>query len=118
MKFLSPEVAWYHYKSTIRPCMEYYCHVWVVAPSCYLEWLGKLQKQICRTVGSSLAGCLELLADYSNVASLSLFDRYYFVRCSSEVAELVPLHYSQGKATHYSDRLHDLSVTNPRCLCE
>ena len=118
MKFLSPEVAWYHYKSTIRPCMEYYCHVWVVAPSCYLEWLGKLQKQICRTVGSSLAGCLELLADYPNVASLSLFDRYYFVRCSSEVAELVPLHYSQGKATHYSDRLHDLSVTNPRCLCE
>ena len=118
MKFLSPEVAWYHYKSTIRPCMEYYCHVWVVAPSCYLEWLGKLQKQICRTVGSSLAGCLELLADYPNVASLSLFYRYYFVRCSSEVAELVPLHYSQGKATHYSDRLHDLSVTNPRCLCE
>ena len=27
MKFLSPEVALYLYKSTIQPCMEYFCHV-------------------------------------------------------------------------------------------
>ena len=27
MKFLSPEVALYLYKSTIHPCMEYCCHV-------------------------------------------------------------------------------------------
>ena len=27
MKFLSPEVALYLYKSTIRPCMESCCHV-------------------------------------------------------------------------------------------
>ena len=32
MKFLSPEVALYLYKSTIRPCMEYCCHVWAGAP--------------------------------------------------------------------------------------
>ena len=51
MKFLSPEVALYLYKSTIRSCMEYCCHVWGVAPSCYLELLDKLQKRICRTVG-------------------------------------------------------------------
>ena len=38
------------YKSTIQPCMEYCCHVWAGAPSCYLELLDKLQKQICRTV--------------------------------------------------------------------
>ena len=35
MKFLSPEVALYLYKSTIRPCMEYCCHVWAGTPSCY-----------------------------------------------------------------------------------
>ena len=44
MKFLSPEVALYLPKSTICPCMEYCCHIWVVAPSCYLELLDKLQK--------------------------------------------------------------------------
>ena len=45
MKFLSPEVADNLYKSSIRPCMEYCCHVWVGAPRCYLELLDKLQKQ-------------------------------------------------------------------------
>ena len=44
MKFLSPEVTLYLYKSTIHPCMEYCCHVWAGAPSCYLELLDKLQK--------------------------------------------------------------------------
>ena len=44
MKFLSAEVALYLHKSTIHPCMEYYCHVWAGAPSCYLELLDKLQK--------------------------------------------------------------------------
>ena len=44
VKFLSPEVALLLYKSTIHPCMEYCCHVWVGASSCYLELLGKLQK--------------------------------------------------------------------------
>ena len=39
MKFLSPEVALYLYKSTIRSCMEYCFHVCAGAPSCYLELL-------------------------------------------------------------------------------
>ena len=33
MKFLSPEVVLYLSKSTIRPCMEYCCHVWAGAPT-------------------------------------------------------------------------------------
>ena len=94
VKFLSPEVALYLYKSTIRPCMEYCCHVWAGAPSCYLELLDKLQKQIYRTVGPSLAASLETLAHHQNVASSSLLYRYYFSRCSSELAQLVPLPFS------------------------
>ena len=115
MKFLSPEVALYLNKSTIWPYMEYCCHVWAGAPSCYLELLDKLQKGICRTVGPSLAASLDPLARRQNVASLSLFYRYYFGRCSSELAELVPLPYSRGRSTHYSDRLYYFSVTIPRC---
>ena len=67
MKFLSLEFALYLYKSTIWPCMEYCCHVWDSAPSCYLELLDKLQ-QICRTVGASLAAALEALGHCRNVA--------------------------------------------------
>ena len=115
MKFLSPGVALNLYKLTIRPCMEYCCHVWAGAPSYYLELLDKLQKRICRTVGHSLSGCLESLARRQNIVSLSLFYRHYFGRCSSEVAEVVLLPFSCGRSTRYSDRLHDFAVTIPRC---
>ena len=93
------------YKSTIWPCMEYCCHVWVGTPSCYLEWLYKLL-----TLAS-----LEPLAYQWNVASLSLFCRYYFGGCSFKLADLVPLPYSGESSFYYSDRLHDFSVTIPRC---
>ena len=115
MKFLSPEVAQYLYKSTIRPCMEYCCHIWAGDPSCYLELLDKLQKGICRSVGPSLAACLESLPHRQNVTSLSLLYGYYFGGCSSELTQLVPLPYSRGRTTRYSDRLHDLFVFIRRC---
>ena len=69
MKFLSPEVALHLYKSTIRPCMEYCCHVWAGAPNCYLELLDKLQKRIHRTVSPSLAASLEPLAKCGQLKS-------------------------------------------------
>ena len=69
VKFLSPEVVLYLYKSTMPPCMEYCCHVRAGAPSCYLEMLDKLEKQRCRTVGPSLAASLEPLVHHRNMAS-------------------------------------------------
>ena len=117
MKFPSPEVALYLCQSTIRSCMEYCCHVWAGAPSCFLELLDKLQKRICwsKTVGPSLAASLETLAHRRNVTSLSLFYRYYFGRCSSELTQQVPLPFSRGRSTRYSDILHYFSVTIPGC---
>ena len=93
MKFLSPKIALYLYKATMWLSMEYCCHVWTGAPGCYLELLDKPQKLIRRTVGPSLAASLEPFAQ--TVASLSLFYRYYFVKCSSELAQLVPLPFSR-----------------------
>ena len=74
--------------------MEYCCHVWTGAPS-LLELLDELQKRIC-IVGPFLATSLEPLAHRQNVASLSLFYRYYFGSCSSELAQLVPLILAVG----------------------
>ena len=56
----------------------------------------------------SLAASLEYLGD-------SLFYRYYFGSCSSELAQLVPLPFSRGRSTCCSDRSHDFSITIPRC---
>ena len=130
MKIPFPEVALYLYWFTIQPCMEYCCHVWVSAPNCFLEFLFKLQKQIYRTVGPSLATFLEALviiqlatfwwwakasrevaSEGPTVAHISLFYRCYFSRCSSELAQLVSLPYCWGRSTLFSEKLHDFSVT-------
>ena len=58
MKFPFPEVALYLYKSTIQLCIEYCCHSWAGAPSRYLDMLDEVQKQLCRTVGPTLAASL------------------------------------------------------------
>ena len=91
MKFLSLEVALCISKSTIQPCIEYCSHVWAGGPSCYLELLNQLQKWVCQIVFSPLFASLEPLAHHQNVANLSLFYRYYFGRCSYELAELAEL---------------------------
>ena len=107
MKFLSPEVTLYHYKSTIRSCKEYCCHGWAGAPSWYLELLDKLQKRICRTAGPCLTASVEPLDHRRNLASLSLFYRYYFGRCSSKLAQLV-LSSSRGRSIRYFPRTDKL----------
>ena len=114
MKLYSPKISLYLYKSTIRSCMEYCCHVWTGTRSFYLELLDKLQKRIYRTVVTLLAVSLEPLAHRQNALSLSLFYRYYLSRYSSERVQLIPLPSSRARSTHYSDRLHDFSVTIPR----
>ena len=48
-------------------------------------------------------------------SSRHLSYRYYFGKYLSELAELVRLPYSRGRSTRYSDRLHDIPVTIPRC---
>ena len=82
------KVAFYLCKSTILPFMEYCCHIWAGAPNCYLDMLGKLQKQVFRTLGSS-----------SKFGNLSLYYMHYFGRCLSETAKLVPLSYYFGGFT-------------------
>ena len=62
MKLLSPKLAILHLdKSTIRLSVEYCCHVWAGAPSCYLELIDRLQKRIYMTVGPSRAASIETL---------------------------------------------------------
>ena len=79
-----------------------------------LKKTSSLQEKWACQPKTSLAASLEPLVHCRNVASLSLFYRYYFGRCSSELAQLVPLPFSRGRSTRYSDRLHDFSVTIPR----
>ena len=94
--------------------MEYCCHVWVGAPSCYLELLDKLQKPKYRIVGPSLAASIEPLAYRRNVASFSISITLVDV-LQNWLNWFVPLPFSRRRSTRYSDRLHDISVTISRC---
>ena len=112
MKFLSSEFAYYFYKSTAQPCMGYYLHDQVGATSYSLNIWDELQTRECRTVNHSF----ETLPHCLNVATLSLFCRYCFGRCSSELAELFLLPYLCGRSTRYSNRLHNFTVTIFGCF--
>ena len=90
-------------------------HIWAVTPSCYLNMLDKLQKRLCRTVGTTLTASLEPLDNHQSVACLILFYSYYSDKYSSELDELVLLTHSCGRSTRYSNRLHGFSVAAPRC---
>ena len=97
-----------------------YGHVWNTAVMSELvhlvaTWECWISYKNGHAVGRSLATSLEPLANRINVASLSLFYVYYFGRCSSELAQFVPLPYSRGRSTRYSDRLHDFFATVSRC---
>ena len=88
--------------------MEYCHYIWTGAFSLYLELLDELK--------NGYAGLLVLdLLCGRYVASLSPFYSYCFCKCSSELAQLVSISFSQGRCTHYSERLHDFCVTIPRC---
>ena len=94
-------------------CMEYCCHIWTGAPSCYLELLDKLQNtdmQDCWSFFCCLSWTLGSLLKCSHLKSF-----LYFGKCSSELDQLVPLPYFRGRSTHYTNSLHAFSVTIPRC---
>ena len=93
--------------------MGYCLHDLVFAPNYSLNIWDELQKRECRTVNHSI----ESLPHCLNVATLSLFCRYCFGRCSSELAELFLLPYLCGRrSTRYSNRLHNFSVTILGCF--
>ena len=72
---------------------------------------------------TNMQDCWSLISCFSSTPGSSLkccqlksfLFVYYFGRCSSELAQLVPFPFFQGKSTHYFDRLHDFSLTIHRC---
>ena len=113
-RFLTPEAILHLYKSTIRPCMEYCCHIWAGAPASCLDLLDKIQKRVVNLVGPILSSSLQPLSHRRDVASLSLFYRYYHAKCSSELQGLVPSSWLPVRSTRFSKKSHPFSVVVPR----
>ena len=112
MKFLSPEVGLYVYKSTIQPCMEYCFQVWADAASCYLDMWDNYRNGY---VGLLVQHMLPPLKPWLIIEMLRALVFPVFGLCSSELAELDPLSYLGWRSTHYPNRLYDFAVTISRC---
>ena len=84
-------------------------------PSCHLELLDKLKKRICRTVTASLAASLEPFSSSSKCGQVKSFLQLLLWQMFFRILEAVFSPFSQGRSPPYSNRLHDFSVTIPRC---
>ena len=89
-KFLTAESTLYLYKSTIRPCLEYCCHIWAGAANTSLNLLDRVQRRLKYLIGDSLFSKLQPFSHRRDVASLSLFYRYFHGHGSGELASLIP----------------------------
>ena len=73
-RFLPPRTVLYLYKATIRPVMEYCCHLWAGAPKAHLSLLDRVEKCVKNLVGEDLTNQLQPLAVRRDVASLCSTD--------------------------------------------
>ena len=117
-RYLPPQTVLYLYKATIRPLMEYCCHLWAGAPKSHLSLLDRVEKRAKNLVGEALANQLQPLKVRRDVASLSLFYRYYFGRCSSALERCVPKPKVFHRSTRRANTLACYHVSQERSRTE
>ena len=111
--YLSQAAILHIYKSLVRPCMEYCCHLWAGAPSTSLNLLDRIQRRVVNIVGPDLSAKLDNLSHRRDVASLSLFYKYFNGRCSSELSSLVPPLKVFHRQTRFASNAHPYTVSVP-----
>ena len=109
-KYFTPKQLLALYVGKIRPCMEYCSHIWGNSPG--TELLDRVQSKAFRLISSPpLTSALLSLSLRRRVASLSLFYRYYFGRCSLELQSCVPPPLVRTRSTRQASHAHPFSVT-------
>ena len=108
--FLTHDAILHIYKSVIRPSMEYCCHIWAGASARALGLLDRIQRRIVNLVGPALASQLHSLSHRRDVASLSLFYKYFHKQCSKELSALVPPPKTFHRRTRLATRSHRFTV--------
>ena len=100
------------YRGLIRPCMEYSSHVWGGSPATRL--LDRVESKAIRLINSPpLTDSLQPLSLRRNVASLSVYYRYYTGHCSSELSECMLPPLRRARNTRQASYSHPFSVQLP-----
>lgn len=99
------------YKAQIRPSLEYCSHIWSSAPKHLLKMLDSIQKRAVRLIDDpELTKNLHSLDHRRKVADLSLFYRYYYGRCSNELALLIPPRVVPNRNTRQAQAAHQHTI--------
>merc|ERR1712035_111623 len=111
-QFFSPSQLLTVYKGLVRPCMEYASHVW--GGFTHTVLLDRVESKAFRLINSPpLTDCLQPLLFRRNVASLSIFYRYFHANCSSELANCMPPPLMRPRCTRLSTFSHPNTVQTP-----
>ena len=70
-----------------------------------LDLLDRVQKRVVSLIGYGLSAGLQALSHRRDVESLGLFYKYYYRKCSSELADLVPPNRVTVRSTHFSEQV-------------
>ena len=109
--FLSPESVLYLYKA-----IEYCSYIWAGASADCLSLLDRIQRRILTNiVGPDISANFQSLSHRRNVASLSLFYKYFHGSCSDELMSLSLTLKSFNRVTRYSANAHPFTVQLPSC---
>ena len=114
-KYFTSEQLLKIYKGLNRPRLEYCSHVWGASSYTYL--LDRVESKAIRLIGdASVTSSLDSLSLRRKVASLSLFYRYYFGRCSDELAGCIPPPLARPRNTRQAASMNGYAVEicNPR----
>ena len=104
------------YKSHIRSQMEYCSPVWGGGGGVALALLDRLQNRACRLINNPLlTSNLPSLQLRRDVASLSLFYRYYHGHCSEELFSIIPPPIARRRVTRNMEIAHGCSLDPPTC---
>ena len=108
-KYFSSEQLLQLYVGLIRPCMEYCSHIWGGSP--FTALLDRVESKAFRLINNpNLTSSLDPLSLRRNVSSLSLFYRYFFGRCSVELAGCVPPPLARPRNTRQASSSHNYCV--------
>ena len=89
------------YRGLIHPCIEYGSHVWV--SSTHTALLNRVESTAFRLINSPpLTDCLDSLSHSRNVASLSIFYRYFHADCYSDLANCMHTPLPRPRCTRLS----------------
>lgn len=115
-KFFSSSELAIIYKAYIRPLLEFDSHLWVGAPPSTLNLVERLQKKAFRLIGDKkITDQIDTLKHRRIVGAVTLFYRYFYGECSSELSGLIPPLHNSILVTRMSAQAHPYVLASEFC---